>query len=210
VVDGPRSDRTKLHHGSTKTRAWSATIGDGRRSIGPGIHDRTRPGTTAGILVGRLVAFYSAVLGLRAVDGDDMQLVMTTHVDLGSAPALMEEAGVPVVAALRVALMLPRGHGRLSLRSPDPAVQPKIELNYCSDPEDERRHLTGTAVLAEASALARMAVRAAWVPGASSGPAVASAMPLELTHRHRGSGLTGRGVARIQQDRGRTCSTDRQ
>jgi hypothetical protein len=40
---------------------------------------------------------------------DDMQLVMTSHLDLRSAPSLMEEAGVPVVAALRVALMLPRG-----------------------------------------------------------------------------------------------------
>jgi choline dehydrogenase len=65
---------------------------------------------------------------------DDMQLVMTTHLDLRAAPALMEEAGVPVVAALRVALMLPRGHGRMVLASSDPAVQPKIELNYCSDP----------------------------------------------------------------------------
>jgi choline dehydrogenase len=74
---------------------------------------------------------------------DDMQLVMTTHLDLRSAPTLMEEAGVPVVAALRVALMLPRGHGRLSLVSPDPWVQPKIELNYCSDTEDERRLMQG-------------------------------------------------------------------
>jgi choline dehydrogenase-like flavoprotein len=74
---------------------------------------------------------------------DDMQLVMTTHLDLRSVPALMEEAGVPVVAALRVALMLPRGHGRLMLQSRDPAVQPKIELNYCSDFEDERRLMEG-------------------------------------------------------------------
>jgi choline dehydrogenase len=74
---------------------------------------------------------------------DDMQLVMTSHLDLRSAPALMSEASVPVVAALRVALMLPRGHGRLSLVSPDPAVQPKIELNYCSETEDERRLMEG-------------------------------------------------------------------
>jgi choline dehydrogenase len=73
----------------------------------------------------------------------DMQLVMTTHLDLRSAPALMAEAGVPVVAALRVALMLPRGHGRLTLVSRDPAVQPKIELNYCSHQEDERRLMAG-------------------------------------------------------------------
>jgi choline dehydrogenase len=74
---------------------------------------------------------------------NDMQLVMTTHLDLRQAPALMAEAGVPVVAALRVALMLPRGHGRLTLVSPDPAVQPKIELDYCSNSEDERRLMDG-------------------------------------------------------------------
>jgi choline dehydrogenase len=79
----------------------------------------------------------------RSSQADDMQLVMTTHLDLRSAPALMEEAGVPVVAAVRVALMLPRGHGRLTLVSRDPAVQPKIELDYCSNPEDERRLMDG-------------------------------------------------------------------
>jgi choline dehydrogenase-like flavoprotein len=74
---------------------------------------------------------------------DDMQLVMTTHLDLRSAPALVEEAGVPVVAALRVALMLPRAAGRLSLVSADPAQQPRIDLHYCADPEDERRLMEG-------------------------------------------------------------------
>src|SRR2546428_9201896 len=39
--------------------------------------------------------------------------------------------------------MLPRGHGTLMLQSRDPAVQPRIELNYCSDPEDERRLMDG-------------------------------------------------------------------
>ena len=74
---------------------------------------------------------------------DDMQLVMTTHLDLRSTPSLIEEAGVPVVAALRVALMLPLGHGRLSLQSPDPAAQPKIDLNYCCHPEDRHRLIEG-------------------------------------------------------------------
>jgi choline dehydrogenase len=74
---------------------------------------------------------------------DDMQLVMVTHVDLRAAPALVEEAGVPVVAVLLAALMLPRGHGRLSLQNRDPTVQPRIELNYCSDPEDVRRSMEG-------------------------------------------------------------------
>jgi choline dehydrogenase len=74
---------------------------------------------------------------------DDMQLVMTTHLDLRTMPALAAEAGVPVVAVLRVALMLPRGYGRLMLQSRDPGVQPRIELNYCSDWEDERRLMEG-------------------------------------------------------------------
>jgi choline dehydrogenase len=96
-------------------------------------------------LIGRdprfqIMARFTAPGSLQA---DDMQLVMTTHLDLRSAPALMAEAGVPVVAALRVALMLPRGHGRLTLVSRDPAVQPKIELGYCANPEDERRLLDG-------------------------------------------------------------------
>jgi len=76
-------------------------------------------------------------------EADDMQLVMTTHLDLRSAPALAAEAGVPVVAALRVALMVPRGYGTLSLVSRDPAVQPKVELNYCSDAEDVRKLVYG-------------------------------------------------------------------
>lgn len=74
---------------------------------------------------------------------DDMQLVMTTHLDLRSTPILMDEAGVQVVAVLRVALMIPFGHGRLTLRSRDPAVQPRIELNYCSHPEDARQLMEG-------------------------------------------------------------------
>jgi choline dehydrogenase len=76
-------------------------------------------------------------------EADDMQLVMTTHLDLRSAPALAAEAGVPVVAALRVALMVPRSYGRLTLTSRDPTVQPKVELNYCSDPDDVRRLMHG-------------------------------------------------------------------
>jgi len=72
-----------------------------------------------------------------------MQLVMTTHLDLRSVPTLMDEVGAPVVAALRVALMLPLGHGRLALRSADVADQPNIDLNYCSDPEDMRRLMAG-------------------------------------------------------------------
>jgi choline dehydrogenase len=75
---------------------------------------------------------------------DDMQFVMTSHLDLRASPALVAEAGVPVVAALRVALMLPRGHGRLTLASRDPAIQPNIDLNYLADAEDRRRLIEST------------------------------------------------------------------
>ena len=39
--------------------------------------------------------------------------------------------------------MKQRGCGSLTLTSVDPAVQPKIELNYCSDREDVRRLIDG-------------------------------------------------------------------
>jgi choline dehydrogenase len=79
----------------------------------------------------------------RSSQADDMQLVMTTHFDLRTAPELMDELGVPVVAVLLVALMLPRGHGRLIMTSLDPKTQPTIELNLGSHPEDERRLVEG-------------------------------------------------------------------
>jgi choline dehydrogenase len=78
-----------------------------------------------------------------STEPDDMQLVMVTHVDLRAAPALAAAAGVPVVAALVSALMVARGHGKLTLASRDPAVQPRIDLNFGTDPEDLRRLMDG-------------------------------------------------------------------
>ena len=75
---------------------------------------------------------------------DDMQVVMTSHLDISGMPSLRAAAGVPVVAVLRAALMVPRGHGRLNLTSTDPMVQPRIELNYGADPEDMRRLMQAT------------------------------------------------------------------
>jgi choline dehydrogenase len=88
----------------------------------------------------QVMARFTAPGSLRT---NDMQLVVATHVDLSAAPALMEEAGVRVVSALSVALMLPSGHGRLLLSSPDPSVPPTIDLNYLAHPEDERRLMLG-------------------------------------------------------------------
>jgi choline dehydrogenase len=75
---------------------------------------------------------------------DDMQLVMSTHQDVSGMPALHAAAGVPVVAVLHAALMLPRSHGHLRLVSVDPEVQPQIELNYAAEPEDMRRLMVAT------------------------------------------------------------------
>lgn len=77
---------------------------------------------------------------------DDMQLVMGTHADISGIPALLAAAGVPVVASLLAGLMVPRGHGRLTLTSTDPAAQPTIELNFGADPEDMRRLMAGVRV----------------------------------------------------------------
>lgn len=81
-----------------------------------------------------------------SLEPDDMQLVMTTHMDISGSPALLAAAGVPVVAVLRAALMVPRSHGHLRLTSTDPNVQPEIELNYGADPEDMRRLMVATRV----------------------------------------------------------------
>jgi choline dehydrogenase len=80
----------------------------------------------------------------ESTEADDMQVVLVSHLDLTPFPALLEQAGVPVVALINVALMRPRGHGRLSLASTDPDVQPRIELNFCADREDLRRLVAGT------------------------------------------------------------------
>ena len=57
---------------------------------------------------------------------DEMQLVMTTHLDISANSTLLAEAGVPVVAVVRAALMTPRSHGRLTLMSRDPGTPPKL------------------------------------------------------------------------------------
>jgi choline dehydrogenase len=80
----------------------------------------------------------------RSHENDDMQFVMTSHVDIRAMKTLAAEAGVPVVAALRVALMAPRGYGKLMLTNRDAAIQPRVELNYLADPEDVRRLMEST------------------------------------------------------------------
>jgi choline dehydrogenase len=78
-----------------------------------------------------------------SAEPDDMQLVLTSWLDLGPLPAVAAAAGADLVAALRVALLHPRGYGRLRLTSPDPLSPPQIELNFAADAEDIRRLLAG-------------------------------------------------------------------
>jgi choline dehydrogenase len=78
-----------------------------------------------------------------SADPDDMQLVLTSWLDLRPLPAVAEAAGADVVAALRVALLHPSGCGKLLLTSPDPLSAPKIELNFATDAEDVRRLIAG-------------------------------------------------------------------
>lgn len=79
-----------------------------------------------------------------STEPDDMQVVMTTHLDISGSPSLLAAAGVPVVAVLRAALMIPRGHGCLRFTNADLELEPRIELNYGADPEDMRRLMLAT------------------------------------------------------------------
>ena len=72
-----------------------------------------------------------------------MQLFMISQADLTEIPDLMAIVGAPRVFAVAVALQRPRSRGRLSLISPDPRTQPRIELNYLDHPEDMSRMVDG-------------------------------------------------------------------
>ncbi len=74
-----------------------------------------------------------------STQADDLQLVMTTHLDISGSLQLLALAGGPVVAVLRAALMLPRSSGRLCLASVDPLAAPVVDLNYLDDPHDRVR-----------------------------------------------------------------------
>lgn len=78
-----------------------------------------------------------------SAEPDDMQLVLTSWLDLRPTPTLAGAVGAEVVAALRVALLHPCGHGRMRLASADPLTPPIIELNFAAEAEDIRRFLSG-------------------------------------------------------------------
>jgi choline dehydrogenase len=78
-----------------------------------------------------------------SAEPDDMQLVLTSWLDLRPTPGLAEATGAEVVAALRVALLHPRGHGRIRLVSADSLTPRRIELNFAANTEDMRRFVAG-------------------------------------------------------------------
>lgn len=120
----------------------------------PGVCEKTQPVVQVGA---RLTAPGSD-------QWNDLQLIMISQADLTEIPALMALAGAPMIFAVGVALQRPRSRGRLSLTSPDPRAQPRIELNYLDHPEDMRRMVEGVRLawrVAQWPAIARHAERVA-------------------------------------------------
>jgi choline dehydrogenase len=76
---------------------------------------------------------------------NDMQQVVFSHVDIPSigGQRAVAAVGTPLAIGLPVALERPHARGHLSLASLDPRVQPRIDLNYASDPHDLRRLVAG-------------------------------------------------------------------
>ena len=99
----------------------------------PGVCEKTQPVVQIGIR--------HAAPG--SDESNDMQLFMISQADLTEIPAVMALVGSPMIFAVGVALQRPLSRGRLSLLSPDPRLQPRIELNYLDHPEDMRRMVEG-------------------------------------------------------------------
>ena len=113
----------------------------------PGVCEKSQPVVQVGL---RYTAPGSS-------ERNDMQLFMVSQADLTDVPAALALVGAPTIFAIAASLQRPRSRGRLSLTSPDPRVQPRIELNYLDDPEDMRGMVEGV----------RLAWRMASQPGIS-------------------------------------------
>jgi choline dehydrogenase len=71
---------------------------------------------------------------------NDMQIYGAGNVPVAALePAAAAMLGTPVIIGPGVSLQRPRSTGRLTMTSADPHDQPRIELNFFSDPEDTRR-----------------------------------------------------------------------
>jgi choline dehydrogenase len=76
---------------------------------------------------------------------NDMQQVMFSHVDVAGigGEQAVAAVGTPTAIGLPVALERPIARGRLRLASADPRAQPVIQLNFATEPEDQRRLVAG-------------------------------------------------------------------
>jgi choline dehydrogenase len=76
---------------------------------------------------------------------NDMQQVLFSHVEVASlgGERAVAAVGTPLAIGLPVALERPNARGHLSLASRDLSVQPLIDLNYASDPNDLGRLVEG-------------------------------------------------------------------
>jgi choline dehydrogenase len=104
---------------------------------------------------------FQMVARVSARDGTPLVLALVSFLDISGSPGLVVEAGgASVVALVNVALMDPRGHGRLRLRSADPFATPVVELGFDREEADLR-------ALAEGVRLAWRVARAAPVAAES-------------------------------------------
>jgi choline dehydrogenase len=76
---------------------------------------------------------------------NDMQQVIFSHVDVAAigGEKAVATVGARLAIGLPVALERPHARGRLELASTDPRVQPRIQLNFATDPQDLRRLVAG-------------------------------------------------------------------
>jgi choline dehydrogenase len=102
----------------------------------PGVYDEKIPFT-------QVFVRYTAT---GSTEKNDMQLYITNGLDFTAVPELVAITGSPIVFTFTPSLQRPRSRGRLALMSPDPRVQPAIQLNYLDDPEDMRRMVEGVRI----------------------------------------------------------------
>jgi len=74
---------------------------------------------------------------------NDMQNYLMAPFNARDFVGAAEAARAPFVVDLSATLQRPRSRGRVRLHSPDPTVQPEIDLRYLEDPEDLRRMVSG-------------------------------------------------------------------
>ncbi len=117
----------------------------------PDVCDRSQPVVQIGVRC--------AAPGSR--EPNDVQVIMVSQADLTEIPAMMALVGAPMVFSVLVALQRPRSRGRLTLTSPRPDAQPRIELNYLDDPEDVRRMIESLRLAWRIAAWPAIADRAA-------------------------------------------------